>query len=247
MIRRGIARQAAGVAALIAVLALTGCESTEQESAKIAKRLGHQSAGVTITQVGAANTDVRVDQSQLVHSSSSTAAALELTNKSGRAEADIPILITVDDHAGKPVYSNDTAGAGAPSDELSLLPAHATVWWVDPNVLASAGSAASISAKIGAPTTSAPAPAAVLAASNLHTGSSYIGPFVGGKVLNRSPAAQTEVTIYAVALAGGRVVAAGQSLVASLAAHASASFQVSLIGNAKGAKPAATVAPAHIG
>jgi outer membrane murein-binding lipoprotein Lpp len=234
-------------AIVLAVVTLAGCESTEQQSAKIAKRLGHQSAGVTITQVGAANDNVRVDQRQLVQSSSGTAAALELTNKSARAQVDIPILITVYDHAGKSVYSNDDAGAGAPSDELSLLPPHATVWWVDPNVLASAGSAMSISAKIGAPTTSTPAPAAVLAASHLHSGSSYVGPFVGGKVLNRSPSAQTDVTIYAVELAGGHVVAAGQSLVASLAAHASASFQVSLIGSAKGAKPAATVAPTHVG
>jgi hypothetical protein len=240
--------RAVALAAIVvaAVVTLAGCESTEQESAQIAKRLGHQSAGVTITKVGAANHNVRVDQRQLVQSSSGTAAALELTNKSARAQVDIPILITVYDHAGKPVYSNDDAGADAPSDELSLLPAHATVWWVDPNVLASAGSAVSVSAKIGASTTSAP-PAAVLAASHLHSGSSYVGPFVGGKVLNRSTTAQTDVTIYAVELAGGHVVAAGQSLVASLAAHASASFQVSLIGSAKGAKPAATAAPAHIG
>jgi hypothetical protein len=240
-------RAVACVAAVAAVVTLAGCETTEQKSAQIAKRLGHQSAGVTTTHIGAANPDVRVDQSQLVQSSSGTAAALELTNTSARAEVDIPILITVDDHAGKPVYSNDTAGASNPSGELSLLGAHATVWWVDPNVLASGANAASITAKIGAPAASAPAPAAAFAASHLHTGSSYIGPFVSGKVLNRSPTAQTEVTIYAVELAGGRVVAAGQSLIASLAAHASASFQVSLIGSAKGAKPAATVAPAHVG
>jgi hypothetical protein len=42
-------------------------------------------------------------------------------------------------------------------------------------------------------------------------------------------------------------VAAGQSLIPSLGAHGSAAFQVNVVGSTKGATPAATVAPAHIG
>jgi hypothetical protein len=232
--------------AAAAMVSLAGCETTEQESAKIGQQLGDQRAGVTTTHIAAANRYVRVSESQLVRSSAGTAAAIELTNSSDSAQVDVPILITVDDATGKAVYTNATVGTTSPIGELALLPAHSTRWWVDADVLASGGSAASVTARIGAASSAAPAPAATLNARKLHTGSNYIGAFVGGSVVNGSAAAQADVTIYAVALIGTRVVAAGQSVVASLAGHASAPFQVSLIGSAKDASAAVTIAPAHI-
>jgi hypothetical protein len=182
---------------------------------------------------------------QIVSSASGDAAVLELRNNSSHAQADIPILITVLDAAGKAVYSNSTVGESSPSGELSLLEAHATVWWVDPSVLASGGTPVRVVAKIGAPTASAPPLS--LAASKLASGSNFVGPYIGGTATNSSSTAATDATVYAVALAGSRVVAAGQSLIPTLAAHGSASFQVNVVGTTKGAKPVATLAPAHIG
>jgi hypothetical protein len=238
-------RRSAALLTLLAGIALTGCETTEQESAKIAKRLGHQHAGAATTQIKSANSSVRVVSAQIVSSASGAAAVLELSNTSSRAQADIPILISVYDAAGKAVYSNSTVGESSPSGELSLIAAHATVWWVDANVLASGGTPARVVAKIGAPT--ANAPVASLSASKLAGGSNFIGPLIGGSANNASAAPQTDVTVYAVALAGSRVVAAGQSLIPSLPAHGSASFQVNVVGKPKGATPAATLAPAHVG
>lgn len=242
MIRGGVALAAAAVA-----IALAGCESTEQESAQIAKRLGHQTADATVTQISGANTAIRVDQAQIVHSSSGTAAALELTNTSATAQADVPIVITVKDAAGATVYSNDTVGVDSPSGELALLAAHATVWWVDSSVLATAGTPASVTAQIGKPTAAAPAQPSGLSASKLSSGSNFVGPYIQGTALNASSTAQSDVTLYAVALAGGHVVAAGQSLVPSLAAHGSGAFQVNVLGSPKGASLAVTTAPAHLG
>jgi hypothetical protein len=242
MTKGGVALAAAAVA-----IALAGCESTEQESAKIAKRLGHETADATVTQIGGANAAVRVDEAQVVHSSSGTAAALELTNTSAAAQADVPIVITVKDASGATVYSNDTVGDSSPSGELALLPAHATVWWVDGSVLASGGTAASVTAQIGKPAVPTPAQSPLLSAGKLSSGSNFVGPFIQGTALNASSSAQSNVTVYVVAVAGGRVVAAGQGLVPSLAAHGSAAFQVNVTGSAKGATPQATVAPAHLG
>jgi hypothetical protein len=239
-------RRGAALAAAVAAIALSGCESTEQESAKIAKRLGHQKADAQVTQLSGANADVRVDKAQIVRSSSGTAAALELTNTAPAAQADVPILITVKDAAGAAVYSNNTAGDSSPSGELSLLPAHATVWWVDSSVLASGGSPVSVTAEIGKPEVAAPAEAAALSASKLGSGSNFVGPYIQGTALNASATAQSDVTVYVVAVAGGRVVAAGQSLLPTLAAHGSGAFQVNVIGALKGATPAATIAPAHL-
>jgi hypothetical protein len=238
-------RRSAALLTLLAAIALAGCETTEQESAKIAKRLGHQEASAAVTQIKGADSSVRVVSAQIVSSASGDAAVLELRNNSSHAQADIPILITVLDAAGKAVYSNSTVGESAPSGELSLLEAHATVWWVDPSVLARGGTPVRVVAKIGAPTGSAPALS--LAASKLAIGSNFVGPFIGGTATTDSSTAASDVTVYAVALAGSRVVAAGQSLIPTLAAHGSASFQVNVVGTTKGAKPVATLAPAHIG
>ena len=240
-----MSRRSAALLTLLAAIALAGCESTEQESAKIAKRLGHQRASAAVTKIKGANSSVRIVSAQIVSSAGGTAAVLELSNSSSHAQADIPILITVYDAAGKAVYSNSTVGESSPSGELSLLGAHATVWWVDSNVLASGGTPVRVVVKIGAPTASPPAQS--LSASRLASGSNFVGPFISGSASNSSAAAETDVTVYAVALAGARVVAAGQSLIPSLPAHGSASFQVNVDGKAKGATPAATIAPAHLG
>jgi len=244
MTRGGVALVAAAVA-----IALAGCESTEQESAKIAKRLGHQSADAQVTQIRGDNPAVRVVEAQIVHTASGTAAALELTNTSAAAQADVPVLITVKDAGGATVYSNDTVGDSSPSGELALLPAHATVWWVDASVLASSGTPASVTAQIGKPTGTAAdaASAAAISTSKLSSGSNFVGPYVQGTAVNGSAAALTDVTLYAVALDGGRVVAAGQSLLPTLAAHGSVSFQVNVTGSPKGATPAVSAVPAHLG
>jgi hypothetical protein len=242
-----IDRGAAALAAALALVALTGCETTEQESARIGARLSHVDTRVATTQIGASNPNIRVDTSTLVTSASGTAAALKLTNTSATAQADIPILITAIDAAGKVVYTNDTVGTSSPSGELSLLPAHASVWWVDANVLASGGTPVHVVARIGKPGAAAPASSAALSASHLTVGSNFIGPLIGGTVVNGSSAPQTQLAIYAVALSHGHVVAAGQSALPSLGAHASASFQATVIGKPKGATAAVTIAPARIG
>ncbi len=62
----------------------------------------------------------------------------------------MPILISVTDAAGKQIYTNATVGASSPTGEISLIGAHATVWWVDANVLVAGATATHVSARIGA-------------------------------------------------------------------------------------------------
>jgi hypothetical protein len=63
-----------------------------------------------------------------------------------------------------------------------------------------------------------------------------------GTVVNRSPRAASKVPVYAVALAGTRVVAAGRAVV-SAPPGSSSSFQIFLVGNPAGARVELTVAP----
>jgi hypothetical protein len=240
MIRRG-----AAPLALLAAIALAGCETTQEKSAQIAKRLGNQRADAQQTKIAAANKSVRILRSAIVHGTGGSAAVLELENTSAAAQRDIPIVITAYDASGKAAYTNNTVGPSSPGGELSLLAGHATAWWVDSNVLSSVGEPVRLVAQIGAGSTgAAPLP---LRSANLAGGSNFVGAYIGGTATNGSGSALSDVTVYAVALAGGRVVAAGQSLIPSLSAHGSTSFQVSVIGSPKGASSAATIAPGHLG
>jgi hypothetical protein len=240
MIRRG-----AAPLTLLAAIALAGCETTEQKSAQIAKRVGNQRADAQQTKIAAANKSVRILRSAIVRGAGGSAAVLELENTSAATQRDIPIVITAYGASGKAVYTNNTVGASSPTGELSLLAGHATAWWVDSNVLSSAGEPVRLVAQIGAGSTgAAPAP---LRSANLVGGSNFVGPYIGGSATNASDSALSDVTVYAVALAGGRVVAAGQSLIPVLSAHRSTSFEVTVIGSPKGASPAATIAPGHLG
>jgi hypothetical protein len=229
--------------ALLATIALAGCETTQQKSAQIAKRDANQTADARQTKIGAASKTVKVDQAQLVHTSSGTAAAIQLTNLSGQAQAHIPIIVTAYDAAGKAIYSNNTVGADLPSGELTLLGAHATVWWVDSNVLAGAGTPVRVSAQIGAGKT--PATATGLSVSRLSSGSNFVGAFISGRAVNGSNATQSQVTIYAVALNGTRVVAAGEDILPSIGAGSSAPFQVTVTGSTKGARVTAIAVPSN--
>ena len=183
---------------------------------------------------------------QLVHSASGTAAVLELRNTSATAVANVPILIFVTDGAGKQIYTNATVGGSSPTGEISLIEAHATVWWVDANVLVGNATATHVSARVGAGTTPPAQAAARVEVTGLTSGSNFIGPFIAGRAINGSAAA-SDLTVYAVALSAGRVIAAGQSLIPSLGAHKSSAFQLSVIGAPKGKSLSAAIVPAHLG
>ena len=240
-----MSRPANAVAAALLAFAVAGCATTEQKSATIAKRLAHDRADASSTRIAATSRTIRVLSAQIERSASGTAAALELENTSAAPRANVPILISVSDSAGKTLFTNATVGTSTPSGELSLIGAHATIWWVDANVLVGSGTPVHVSARVGEGI-AAPAQATALTTTSLSAGSNFVGPFIAGRALDDG-GAQSDVTVYAVALSGERVIAAGQSLLPTLAGHASSPFQVSVIGSPKGGLLEVTGAPAHLG
>lgn len=238
-------RPAAALAATVAiVLGASGCETTQELSAKIGRRLGHQNALAGTTKLGATSRDVRVTRLALVSSGGQSAVALELTNTSAQAQANFPVLINVLDAAGRSVYRNNTKGNEASLQQFALLPAHATAWWVDDQILASGGVPKTVAAEIGAATGAAVAAAAdEIATSGVSASDSFPGPHVDATVENRSAPAQTELPVYAVALKGGQVVGAGRGVVASLARGASSTVEIPMIGSVDGSTILLTAAP----
>lgn len=226
-----------------AVLAMStaACESTEQESAQLAKDATKHASTVKTLTLGASDRAVRVSGATLLQSSESAAVAVHLT--SSHALAGLPIAITVKSAKGALLYTNETAGLEASLQHMALLP-RGGGWWVDSQVLGVEGPG-KVSVKVGSTGARTVAGAVPdLAASRVRVGELDGEHEISGVLANRSQIAQTKLPVYAVTLKGSTVTAAGSAIVQSLPAGASkVAFQIFLVGNPAGAKVQITVAP----
>jgi hypothetical protein len=227
----------AALALLLGLLALlcSGCETTAEKSAKLEREAKRHTLateqGLTIAHT---STVVKVLETAFVHGREGSAAVVTLRNSSARAMRDVPISLSLKDAHGTTVYSNGTPGLAKTLTSVALLPAHTKLVWIDDQV--QAASAARVTARIGESSPvggSTPRPAVI----ETHLASESAGTStLEGTVRNPSSTAQPELVIEAVARRGGRVVAAGRAVLASLEAGASTPFQVFFVGSTAGAK-----------
>jgi hypothetical protein len=233
----------AGVIAL-AGLALAGCESNyarNERAAREGRRLMASAGKVTL---GAPNRDVRIRRAVVVRGAGALAAVVELRNEGTRAQAGVPLLIDVRGAGGKSVYRNDLRGLQPALQHAALVPPGRSVWWVNDQLLG-VTSAHSVSARVGRGAAVGAVPRVSLSGVALAHDSE--GMFLTGTVVNRSRVLQRDLPIFAVALRGERVVAAGRALVSKASPAGSgkpARFRLLFVGNPKGARLQLTVAPA---
>ncbi|HLW95397.1 MAG TPA: hypothetical protein VKS25_08480 [Solirubrobacteraceae bacterium] len=239
-------RRASLALAAAAALLASGCETTQEQSAKIGRALGHQSAATGTLRVGGANRSVRVLRSVLVGAAGQSAVAVELSNTGARPQASFPILIAVRDAHGKTVYRNDTEGIEPSLQSLSLLPAHASEWWVDNEVLGGAPKSVSVSVGASSGRVAVGGPPPLITTRALSASASFPGPHVSATVSNRSAVAQRQLALYAVVLNGNTVVGAGRAIVVALGAHASTSVVIPVIGSVDGRTISVTTAPGQL-
>lgn len=228
---------------VLAALALTACESSQEENAKLEKVAKREEAeakrrgaltphGLSIVRE---STKVRVIGTAVLHSSEGTAAVVTLRNTSSTALREVPIEITVRDASGATIYNNETPGLATALVAVPLVAAHGTTTWIDDQVQAS-GVPASVTAKLGegAPVTGAIPRVSVEGTHLIESPTS--GVEAEGKLVNGSTVGQHELVIYATARRAGRIVAAGRALIPQAEAGSSTSFQVFFIGSPKGAQ-----------
>jgi hypothetical protein len=222
----------------------SACESTESESAKIAREGGPAAAGPSALKLGAANRGVRASDVTLLSSSGRTAVAVKLTATSRRTQHNVPLLVNVTGAGGKLLYTNGTGGVEAALQRVALLRPHESAWWVDDQVLV-AQKAGAVKVRIGTGTRPRSRTMPVLSAKTQHVGEQSGLSTLSGELVNGSSKAQAKVTVFAVALRGGSVVAAGRAVVESLPGRRGASvpFQIFLVGNPARAKFELTAEP----
>jgi hypothetical protein len=231
---------------LLAALALTGCETTAEKSAKLEKQAKRvtlvKQKGLSITRQ---STVIKVLETGVVHDTEGAAAVVSLRNTGPRALSDVPIAIAIRSADGASVYTNSTPGLSRTLVSVALVPAHAELTWIDDQI--QTASADSASARVGeGPAVSGALPKISLAGVHPHEEAAN-GTTAEGTVTNHSSVAQQELVIYAVARRGRTVVAAGRAVLASLPAGATAPFQIFFIGEPRGARLQLSVPPTTLG
>ncbi len=232
--------------AALAVLtvALGGCETTAEQSAKLeksAKRVALVHAGLSIKR---ASRQAKVIQATVVHGSEGAAAAVTVRNLASRALVSVPIAITVKGARGQTLYQNNAAGLETALTHVPSIPAHGTVTWVNDQVSAAA-EPASVSAELGEASSASGAEPRVevlgIDVTEASTGEA------SGTVRNSSSVAQGKLVVYVTARKGGKIVAAGRALLTNVAAGASVPFDLYLSGGAGGASLQASAPPTTFG
>jgi hypothetical protein len=227
-------------------LCATACESTERESAAIAREGHHLLAAQAGLRLGGSNTGARVSGVTVLSGGGRTAVAVRLTVTGAGTQTDVPLLLNVAGAGGKVLYSNSTGGLEPALQRVPLLRPGQGVWWVDDQVLTTqtpTGASARLG-RGGSPRSGGAIPDVAAEGAHLEQRSGL--PVVSGTLVNRSPVSQSKVPVYAVALRGQRVTAAGRAVVETLPAHSSAPFEIFLVGNPTGASLQLTATPTSL-
>jgi hypothetical protein len=226
-------------------MTLSACESTQQESEKIGREGKQAGGGQGSLKLGAINHSVRVSDVTLLSSGGRTAVAAKLTGTATHPQLELPVLVQVTGAHGKVSYSNETGGLEASLQRMALLRPGRGEWWVDDQVLTSQA-ASGVRVRVGTGSTrradSTPPVLSTTAPQVAEQGGVSV---LSASLVNHSAKAQGKVPVFAVAIHGGRVVAAGRAVVSVLPGRPGASvpFQIFLVGNPAGATIELTAVP----
>jgi hypothetical protein len=240
--RAGVRAVILSAAVAIAALALTGCETTAEKSAKLERAAKHTTLARTGLQITHASDAVKVTSTTVLHSAEGAAVVVRLRNLSTHALRSVPIAIAVKDTKGSVLFQNNAPGLEAALTSLASLPAHSEATWVDDQI-PSSGAPASVGVIVGAaPTASGAEPRIEI--TGVHSSEETGSATAAGTVRNRSNVTQQSLIIYVLARHAGRIVAAGRARLPEVSAGASVPFQVFLVGAVPARAKLETSAPA---
>jgi hypothetical protein len=227
------------------LLALPGCQSTQSKSAELAKQqkgLIKQEKGLEITKK---STKVRVGLTAVLQDKNGAAAVVELRNSSGRALAGVPVAIDV--RGGRrSIFRNDDPGLEPSLIGVPVLRGRERMLWVNDQLLTDE-KPTGVRVEVGREGDAAPSrlPRIELTEPQLE-----LDPTSGwaaiGKAVNHSQVLQKNLVIHGVARKGGRVVAAGRSLIERLKPGKRATYQVFFIGDPRGAQLTLAAPPTRL-
>jgi hypothetical protein len=242
-----VARRRAAALLVVPVLAagLSACESTADKSARIAAE-GKKAVQASGTLKIRPSADLKVARAVVVRGAGgAVAAAVEVRNRGGAAQRDVPVLFDGRVARGKTLYENDQVGLQPALQRLASVRARRTAWWVNDQVTV-ASAPRRVRARVGAAPAARPGSVPDVSVRGLHWESDATGRYMTGTVVNPVARVLTDIPIFAVALKGKKVVAAGRALVPKLPAKGNRKkvvFRLFFVGDPRGARVQLTVAP----
>lgn len=234
MVRSGDLARAATAAVLLLLLGglFGGCvETTEQKNARVELQDDRLLASRSPVRVTRADPDVAVLAVKLLRAHARTAVAVTVLNRSPRAASDLPLNVGIETRAGA-VYLNRAAELPYFQTHIGGLAGRAQATWTF--IAPRSSPAGRPFARVGASVVRAGGGSGVPAIS-----ASLVSVRVRGRdsatavarVTNHSGVAQSGLELYAHALAGERLVAAGAAPLESVGSGASKTVQISLVGS----------------
>jgi hypothetical protein len=216
-------------------LVATGCESTQDKSAKIASELGPVSyeKGLKISK---RSKEVEVVSTTLLTDQAGSAVVVRLRNESSDDLVGVPIAIDVLDAKGKSVYKNDIPGIEPALAAVPFIPAGGEAEWVQDQILAT-GKPAKVEVKVGAGGApfSGELPQISVTEPKIE-GDPYSGVLAAGDVKNESGQDLERLLLYAIATRGGKVIAAGRGAIEPFKAKPKpVPYSIYFIGDPRGA------------
>jgi hypothetical protein len=231
------------VCALLVVVALAGCESTQTKSARLerAAKSAKKEKGLQVKQ---AASEIAIEKSTLLQDGNGgVATVVEMRNQSAASLVALPIAVNVRDAAGKSVYSNDAPGLDASLVSVPALAAGENLFWVNDQVTVSAPGK-DVEAKVGVGGKPGPATLPQMEITGLKATQDAAGSLsVVGDVTNRSQVAQKRLVVFVVGRKAGKIVSAGRAIVDQLAPGKTTHFSAFPIGDPQGAELSASAPP----
>ena len=219
---------------MLVALALSGCESTQEESAKLEKTAKHFALAHTGLSIAHASTQAQVLSTTVVRSTEGAAAAVTVRNSSSHTLSAVPVAITVKGAHGQTLYQNNAAGLEAGLTQISSLPAHGSVTWVD-DQLSRLGRTRERQRRRRQSRRRERSREPRIEVDGAHLAEASTGE-ISGTVRNRSNATQQHLVVYVVARHSGTIVAAGRAILTEVSPGAAVPFQAFLVGAPTGAK-----------
>jgi hypothetical protein len=227
-----------------ALVLLSGCESSQDKSARLAKQ-----GGKAFTRKGLdvkhENPDVKVVGTTVLQDKNGAATVVVLHNNAPTLQTNVPVSIDVLGPGRKSVFKNDAPGLQKSLVSAPVLPPRSDFVWVNDQVTPS-GTAKSVDVKVGRspgpPPSGGKLPQLDVTAPTLKS-DPVSGVEATGTVTNRSRVEQVELIVYCVARRGGKVVAAGRSGIARLQPGKKKAYHVYFIGDPTGGKLAVAAPP----
>jgi hypothetical protein len=249
-VRLGDVRRATTAATLLLLSgALGGCvETTEQKNARAALQDDRLLASRSAVVVTRSDPSVTVLGVSMLRGVAGTAVAVSLRNDSPKPVSDLPINVGVKTAAGKEIYLNREAELPYFQTHIGGLGADSQATWVFSTTRHAAGGRAFARVGAGAVAVAAgvkgvPAIAASVTSTRARGRG---GTLLDVALVNRSGVGQAGLELYAYAVSGDRLTAAGATTVSSLGAESKRVAQVPLLGQPGGSAVRVDVPPTNL-